>query len=153
MFCIPEIEIVILIYFILFTDLQAQVDSDTAVKRPLQALQAIARVESKKPPAPRNDTTICSDPKPAAGGSGKADVDGASMDFTSMEDDDVLECVLKGTLKDYQLENKLKDHTRAVGIRRKLYENLLDQKLESIPYLHYDYAKVFGANCEVKNIK
>lgn len=127
-------------------DVQAQIDADTAVKKPLQALQAIARVEQAKSSAPRNDTTICSDPKPT-----KAELDGTSLDFENMEDDDVLECVLKGTLKDYQLENKLKDHTRAVFIRRRLYENLLDQKLETIPYLHYDYGKVFGANCEVSS--
>ena len=41
------------------------------------------------------------------------------------------------------------DYERAVGVRRKLYEHLLDKNIDGIPYLSYDYNKVFGANCEV----
>merc|ERR1711871_1672294 len=66
-----------------------------------------------------------------------------------MQDDDVLQSVLDGTLKDYQLEKKLGDYERAVRIRRGLYEHLLEKKIDSIPYSNYDYKKVFGANCEI----
>ena len=38
---------------------------------------------------------------------------------------------------------------RAVVLRRRLYEHLLDKKLDLIPYAGYDYNKVFGANCEI----
>jgi hydroxymethylglutaryl-CoA reductase (NADPH) len=30
-----------------------------------------------------------------------------------------------------------------------LYEEILDKKLDNIPYVNYDYNKVFGANCEI----
>jgi hydroxymethylglutaryl-CoA reductase (NADPH) len=36
-----------------------------------------------------------------------------------------------------------------VVLRRLLYEQILDQKLDLIPHTGYDYGKVFGANCEI----
>ncbi len=54
-----------------------------------------------------------------------------------------------GSLKDYQLEKELQDYERAVGLRRQLYEHLLQKDLSLIPYQHFDYGKVFGANCEI----
>jgi hypothetical protein len=47
-----------------------------------------------------------------------------------------------GSLKDYQLEKRLGDYERAVVLRRRLYEHLLDKKLDLIPYAGYDYNKV-----------
>ncbi|KAJ1421701.1 hydroxymethylglutaryl-CoA reductase [Ochromonadaceae sp. CCMP2298] len=38
---------------------------------------------------------------------------------------------------------------RAVGVRRALYEHVLEQDLSLIPFEGYDYNKVFGANCEI----
>ena len=69
--------------------------------------------------------------------------------YNTMTDDEVMVYVLNGTLKDTQLEKTLGDYERAVNLRRKLYENLLDKKLDLIPYTGYDYNKVFGANCEI----
>lgn len=115
-------------------------DIASALRRPLAVIQSVA-----KPPTPRNDTAICSDKKREI----TSCLDGVEVDFAAMEDDDVLQHVLNGSLKDYQLEKKLGDYERAVGVRRRLYEHLLGRGLESIPYMHYDYNKVFGANCEI----
>ena len=38
---------------------------------------------------------------------------------------------------------------RAVLIRRRLYEYILERKMDLIPYTGYDYNNVFGANCEI----
>lgn len=124
-------------------------DQNNITQRPLKVLQSINKA------SPRADGPICSDiqintepvttNKPIKSNT----VEGAELDFTAMEDDDVLQSVLDGSLKDYQLEKKLGDYERAVRVRRGLYEHLLGKKIESIPYSNYDYNKVFGANCEI----
>ena len=78
-------------------------------------------------------------------------VDDDDVDYTLLSDEDILERLIKGGLKDYQLEKKLGDYERAVAVRRMLYENILNNEsaLKLIPYTGYDYAKVFGANCEI----
>jgi len=70
-------------------------------------------------------------------------------DFAAMEDEDILNSLLRGELKDHQLEKKLGDYERAVRVRRGLYEQYLNKSLDLIPYEHFDYKKVFGANCEI----
>ena len=96
--------------------------------------------------APRNDTVICSDKKSSATG---LEEDIETVDFGALTDDEVFEYLMSGSLKDYQLEKRLGDMERAVMLRRRLYEHLLDKKLDLIPYAGYDYNKVFGANCEI----
>lgn len=98
---------------------------------------------------PRHDTAICSDKantRTIALRAGPVDED---IDYTLMDDGEIVEKIMDGTLKDYQLEKKLGDYTRAVAVRRTLYENLLDKDLSQIPYDNYDWGKVFGANCEI----
>lgn len=97
--------------------------------------------------AARNDTAICSDP--ASKAAAPALAAGEVLDYTTLSDEEVLEQLLQGSLKDYQLEKKLGDYERAVGVRRSLYEHLLEKDLSLIPYAGYDYGKVFGANCEI----
>lgn len=46
-------------------------------------------------------------------------------------------------------EKKLGDYERAVRLRRGLFEHILEKPLDLIPYEHFDYKKVFGANCEI----
>lgn len=98
----------------------------------------------------RNDTVICSDTKVSvpttATTSAEKQLD---IDFAALADEELLEHLLDGSLKDYQLEKKLGDYERAVGVRRSLYSTILDQDLGLIPYTGYDYDKVFGANCEI----
>jgi len=94
--------------------------------------------------APRADGPICSDKKSAATAAFSEEVD-----YTELADEAVLEHLISGSLKDYQLEKKLGDYERAVTVRRSLYEHVLEKDLKSIPHLGYDYNKVFGANCEI----
>ncbi len=95
---------------------------------------------------PRNDTPICAE-KPVT--TAPKEAPAADLDFASMNNDELLQCLLDGSLKDYQLEKKLGDYERAVAVRRSLYESVLGKGLDLIPYAGYDYNKVFGANCEI----
>lgn len=113
---------------------------------------------AKKAHAPRNDTRICSDPTASASSGGAAGEESSAapasakevdLDFTAMDDDEVFSHLTAGTLKDYQLEKKLGDCERAVRVRRMLYESLLSQKLDGLPFAGYDYDRVLGANCEI----
>jgi hydroxymethylglutaryl-CoA reductase (NADPH) len=132
-------------------DLEAEVNADPSLitDRPLKVMQAVNKT------VPRADGPICSDVQVKNVGESSNLrntsnlVEGAELDFQNMEDDDVLQSVLDGSLKDYQLEKKLGDYERAVKIRRGLYEHLLEKKIDAIPYSNYDYNKVFGANCEI----
>jgi len=118
-------------------------------QQPKPAAQQTKKVDKL---APRNDTAICAE-KPVAVESkpvASAPKEGEpEPDYPNITNEEVLQHLIDGTLKDYQLEKKLNNFERAVVVRRSLYENLLDQKLDSIPYQHYDYGKVFGANCEI----
>jgi hydroxymethylglutaryl-CoA reductase (NADPH) len=98
----------------------------------------------------RHDTAICSDPvsRTLPKIESAAPV-GPEVDFTQLNDDEVLQTLLNGSLKDHQLEKKLGDCERAVCIRRNLYEHLLGKDLSAIPYTGYDWDKVLGANCEI----
>jgi hydroxymethylglutaryl-CoA reductase (NADPH) len=96
---------------------------------------------------PRNDTPICAERPAQAVSHTRAPVD--DTDYDNMSDEALLSLLVDGSLKDYQLEKKLGDYERAVGVRRMLYGHLLNKDLSSIPYTGYDYGKVFGANCEI----
>lgn len=69
----------------------------------------------------------------------------------TLSDDEVTELVTSNKLPLYALEAKLKDTTRAVAIRRQALSILSDSPVlatDRLPYLHYDYDRVFGACCE-----
>jgi NADP-dependent 3-hydroxy-3-methylglutaryl-CoA reductase len=101
----------------------------------------------------RNDTPICAEssvtscavPAPSSAGL----IEEEDVDYKALSDEDVLQHLIDGRLKDYQLEKKLGDYEKAVELRRALYEHLLDKGLDLIPFQGYDYNKVFGANCEI----
>ena len=109
------------------------------------------------PAGPRNDAPICAErPRTASvsaaaggGGGGDAAAPEDDLDYSNLSNDEIFSHLVSGHLKDYQLEKKLGDYERAVVLRRMLYENILQQKLDLIPYEKYDYNKVFGANCEI----
>lgn len=68
-----------------------------------------------------------------------------------LNNDEVSSLVVSGKLPLYALEKQLADTTRAVAVRRKALAELanapvLDSK--KLPYLNYDYDRVFGACCE-----
>jgi len=59
---------------------------------------------------------------------------------------------MKGKLAPHNLEKTLGDFQRAVSVRRQLLEAngsiKDDDALDSLPYEHFDYSKVFGACAE-----
>ncbi|GAA5890321.1 hypothetical protein JCM16303_006419 [Sporobolomyces ruberrimus] len=68
-----------------------------------------------------------------------------------LNDEEVILMVQKGKIAAYALEKLLKDHERAVAIRRALISRASARHtLESseLPYLHYDYSRVMGQCCE-----
>ncbi|KAG5178248.1 hydroxymethylglutaryl-coenzyme A reductase-domain-containing protein [Tribonema minus] len=75
----------------------------------------------------------------------------SSTDLAALSDEEVAEAVLSGAVKDHQLEPRLGDHTRAVAVRRRVFAARLgrDDALRALPHAGYDYARVFGANCEI----
>ncbi len=65
--------------------------------------------------------------------------------------EEVLDLVTNGKLPLYALEKQLQDTTRAVAIRRLAIAetgNIPVLKQNKLPFLHYDYDRVFGACCE-----
>ena len=69
----------------------------------------------------------------------------------TLVDDEVVSLVTAGKLPLYALEKQLGDNLRAVAIRRKAISDLADAPVlrsNKLPYLHYDYDRVFGACCE-----
>ena len=117
-------------------EIQRQADLQAANQREAKKKQA----ESAAAAAARTPNSTTTD--------GKAG-DEEEPDYELLSDEDILQRLKSGKLKDYQLEKKLTDYERAVNLRRMLYESILDNNLDLIPYQHYDYNKVFGANCEI----
>lgn len=69
----------------------------------------------------------------------------------SLSDNEISSLVVAGKLPLYALEKTLADNTRAVAVRRKAIAKIADTPIldtKSLPYLHYDYDRVFGACCE-----
>ncbi|KAF2723562.1 hmg1, hmg-CoA reductase [Polychaeton citri CBS 116435] len=73
----------------------------------------------------------------------------------SLTDSELVDLSLRGKIPGYALEKTLADTTRAVKIRRAVISRTpataeLSAKLEKskLPYLHFDYDRVFGACCE-----
>ncbi|VVT55064.1 uncharacterized protein SAPINGB_P004409 [Magnusiomyces paraingens] len=68
-----------------------------------------------------------------------------------LNDEELVNLALAGKLPLYAYEKTLGDNARAVTIRRAVVSRLSEtKKLESskLPYLHFDYDRVFGACCE-----
>lgn len=125
---------------------EAEEEDETNIKKSKITQQHFSQGAGFNPTiAPRvdkNDHIICSDVKT------NVKEESVEIDFKALTDDEVLDHLLQGTLKDAQLEKKLGNFERAVCLRRALYSNYLDRNLDLIPYAGYDYDKVFGANCE-----
>mmetsp|Transcript_18250 Transcript_18250/g.17583 ORF Transcript_18250/g.17583 Transcript_18250/m.17583 type:complete len:584 (-) Transcript_18250:683-2434(-) len=126
------------------SELQHQAD---AKKASVIKKEIISKPQKEVTHSARNDTPICSDKAVTEADTQLLDMD--EIAFDGLDDDEVFEYLKSGSLKDYQLEKRLGDYERAVVLRRRLYEHLLDKKLDLIPYAGYDYNKVFGANCEI----
>ncbi|ODV60184.1 uncharacterized protein ASCRUDRAFT_76682 [Ascoidea rubescens DSM 1968] len=71
--------------------------------------------------------------------------------LVELSNDNIAELVFKGNIPLYSLEKRLGNNTRAVIVRRKAISQLANApvlKSSRLPYLHYDYDRVFGACCE-----
>lgn len=69
----------------------------------------------------------------------------------SLQNEEVVSLVTNGNLPLYALEKQLGNTTRAVEVRRKAIAKLAGAPVletSKLPYLHYDYDRVFGACCE-----
>eukprot|EP00824_Muranothrix_gubernata_P002140 TRINITY_DN1247_c0_g1_i2.p1 TRINITY_DN1247_c0_g1~~TRINITY_DN1247_c0_g1_i2.p1 ORF type:complete len:574 (-),score=111.08 TRINITY_DN1247_c0_g1_i2:129-1751(-) len=84
-------------------------------------------------------------PLPPSGGVGPKQ----TVDLASREDKDIVHKIIKGEINHYNLERQLNDCTRAVNIRRRVFEHTLGRSLAGLPYEHYDYGKVLGQCCEL----
>ncbi|KAH3682700.1 hypothetical protein WICPIJ_006328 [Wickerhamomyces pijperi] len=72
-------------------------------------------------------------------------------DIKSLFNDEVALLAAKGKVPLYALEKKLGDNTRAVAVRRQAIAIIADVphlNTHKLPYLNYDYDRVFGACCE-----
>lgn len=68
-----------------------------------------------------------------------------------LNDEQISNLVVKGKLPLYALEKQLADNTRAVAVRRKAIAELANAPVlntDKLPFMHYDYDRVFGACCE-----
>ncbi|GAA5945411.1 uncharacterized protein JCM15063_003012 [Sporobolomyces koalae] len=68
-----------------------------------------------------------------------------------LNDEEIILMVQKGKMAAYALEKLLKDHERAVAIRRALISRASARntlEASELPYLHYDYSRVMGQCCE-----
>jgi hydroxymethylglutaryl-CoA reductase (NADPH) len=119
-------------------ELQRQADANAAAAAAAKKrANAVSAVSSR----PATSATTCN-----------PTVDEDEVDYTLLDDEEILGRLMDGGLKDYQLEKKLGDYERAVALRRMLYENILGKEntaLDLVPFKGYDYGKVFGANCEI----
>jgi hydroxymethylglutaryl-CoA reductase (NADPH) len=131
---------------------QATHDENTRKAAPITSIQKQSATTATTKHIPRNDTPICAERVSVKSSDAvlpATNVDIDDIDFENLADEEVLGHLISGSLKDYQLEKKLGDYERAVGLRRALYEHLLEKDLALIPYTGFDYGKVFGANCEI----
>lgn len=100
---------------------------------------------------PAHSTPVCSDPS-----SSRVSATKVPPNLKEASNDEIAQLVLTNKLKDHELEKRL-DPFRAVTVRRIVMEQKLAtlgnsnsaalDKLPQQPSL--DYAKVFGANCEI----
>lgn len=134
-----------------YAQVQAEVESIEKSHNAAKKTTEVAKVANNTPfvnlkVKPTHDGPICSDKKCDSTISKETLED---IDYSQLNDEEVLEHLNNGQLKDHQLEKKLGNTTRAVAVRRMMYESALNKKLDLIPHTGYDYDKVFGANCEI----
>ncbi|KAK6939180.1 Hydroxymethylglutaryl-CoA reductase, class I/II [Dillenia turbinata] len=67
----------------------------------------------------------------------------------SLEDEEIIQAVLSGTLPSYSLESKLGDCKRATKIRREALERITGKSLLGLPLEGFDYESILGQCCEM----
>ncbi|XP_074581080.1 3-hydroxy-3-methylglutaryl-coenzyme A reductase 3-like [Curcuma longa] len=67
----------------------------------------------------------------------------------SSNDEELISSVVAGTIPSYELEGKLGDCRRAVGIRREALRRITGSSLEGLPFDGFDYASILNQCCEL----
>jgi hydroxymethylglutaryl-CoA reductase (NADPH) len=76
-------------------------------------------------------------------------VNGVKKGFKEMSDGELVDAVVAGQMKFFNIENEINDKFRAVEIRRAAVERMTGTKAtQNLPFQNYDYDKIFGQCCE-----
>ena len=67
----------------------------------------------------------------------------------SMEDEEIVQAVISGSIPSYSLESKLGDCRRAAAIRNQAVERVTGKSLEGLPMEGFDYDSILGQCCEM----
>ncbi|KAK7309428.1 hypothetical protein RJT34_06146 [Clitoria ternatea] len=66
-----------------------------------------------------------------------------------LEDDELVQAVVSGSIPSYSLESQLKDCRKAAVIRRSAVEIVTGRSLEGLPVEGFDYEAILGQCCEM----
>lgn len=67
----------------------------------------------------------------------------------SLEDEDIVQAVVSGSIPSYSLESKLGDCRRAAAIRHEAVQRVTGKSLEGLPMEGFDYDSILGQCCEM----
>nr|QIM59639.1 3-hydroxy-3-methylglutaryl-coenzyme A reductase [Astragalus mongholicus] len=67
----------------------------------------------------------------------------------SMEDEELVQAVVSGSIPSYSLESKLGDCRRAAAIRHQAVESVTGKSLEGLPVEGFNYDSILGQCCEM----
>jgi len=131
---------IFLCYFIGFFGISF-VDADEIAEQEMKSIKI------KKVKSPRK--SICIDERLKKSISSKCSNE-KSRRIEELSDEEIAGLVVNNEMKDHELEKRL-DAQRAVVVRRLAFESKLSNPdaLSDLPYEHYDYKRVLGANCEI----
>ncbi|OMP00880.1 Hydroxymethylglutaryl-CoA reductase, class I/II [Corchorus olitorius] len=68
--------------------------------------------------------------------------------ISSAEDEEIVECVVSGTIPSYKLEERLGDCKRAVCIRREALQRITGRSLQDLPLDGFNYNSILKQCCE-----
>lgn len=69
--------------------------------------------------------------------------------LSSVQDEDVVQSVIDGSIPSYALESKLGDCRRAAAIRREALQKMTGRSLQGLPLDGFDYDSILGQCCEM----
>lgn len=69
--------------------------------------------------------------------------------LSSVQDEDVVQSVINGSIPSYALESKLGDCRRAAAIRREALQKMTGRSLQGLPLDGFDYDSILGQCCEM----
>ncbi|XP_071733030.1 3-hydroxy-3-methylglutaryl coenzyme A reductase 1-like isoform X2 [Rutidosis leptorrhynchoides] len=72
-----------------------------------------------------------------------------TINLPELSDEEIVKCVINGSISSYSLESKLGDCSRAVMIRRLAVESKTGKLLLGLPIEGFDYESILGRCCEM----